>query len=73
MNDVPLFDDLTPPAERIPITVPTREELCAELADLSAKAQYWFERAETVDEFDFLARVSLVCEQTRAFLGAREP
>lgn len=78
MNDVPLFDDLSPPAgqaERIPIAVPTREELLVQLEDIAREAQGWIGYADVhlTGLARFMSRTALVCEQTRAFLGAREP
>lgn len=78
MNDVPLFDDLSPlagQAERIPITVPTRDALLADLAACSAVSQQLFTDARVLQPelAEYLSQVALLCEQTRAYLGAREP
>lgn len=76
MNDVPLFDDLTPPAgqaERIPIAVPTERELLYELALMSREAAMVCVAAGSGPAAEFASRVVLLCEQTRAYLGAREP
>ena len=80
MKDVPLFDDLSPPdeygsAERIPITVPSKADLLADLAACSAVSQQLFADARVLQPelAEYVSQVALLCEQTRAFLGAREP
>jgi hypothetical protein len=73
----PLLDELDdligPGAERIPITVPPLAILVKDLAALSAAAQAWHGATRDVALTRFLTALVVVLEQTRVYLGDREP
>lgn len=60
-------------AERIPLEVPPRPELLAELEALSAACVTWHAKTRDLAWLEFTTRVCLALEQVRVHLGAREP